>query len=337
MAFRIGKVEIPRRVLLAPMAGVTDSAFRRLCKRFGAGLVYTELVSSMGLVHRDERTFELVRFHPEERPAAVQIFGARPREMSEAARFVEEELQPDILDINLGCSVPKMGKSGGGAYLCRDLPLLREVLEAVRKAVTIPLAIKIRIGWDDSEPSAFKIARMAQEVGVDALAIHGRTSKQAYSGLADWETIRRVRESVAIPVIGSGDIASFEDAEIRLRESGCAAVMVGRATMGNPWVLGEIAAGLDGRPAPAAPGLDDRERMVLDHLDLVVAEKGDRGILEMRRHLAWYIKGLPHSAAWKQRFVHVSSLDEVQDLVRIYFGQLKEHEAEPSASHPEAA
>lgn len=313
MAFYIGEVKISSRLILAPMAGVTDSSFRRLSKRFGAGMVYTELVSSLGIVHKDKSSLELLSFYPEERPVVAQIFGSRPYEMSEAAKIVLAQFQPDILDINLGCSMPKMGKSGGGAFLCRDLNKLAQVLKAVKKSISIPLTIKIRLGWDDNELTAFPIARMASEFGINAIAVHGRTSRQGYSGYANWELINAIREYVSIPVIGSGDVANTADANVKLASSGCAAVMIGRAAIGNPWVFREI-----------PPTLIERERLILEHLEMTVAAKGYRGLIEMRRYLAWYIKGLPCSNVWKQKFVRIGSIDEAKELVKNYFSFLKD-------------
>lgn len=323
MTFSIGKVSIPSSVVLAPMAGVTDSAFRRLSKRFGIGLIYTELISSIGFVHKDKKTFELAKFHPEERPVAIQIFGSRPYEMSLAAKMIENQLNPDILDINLGCSVPKMGKSGGGAFLCRDIPLLNKILDSVRKAVSMPVTIKIRMGWDNNEITMFEIGKLAESIGIDAIAIHGRTSKQGYSGYADWNTIKQLKSSVSIPVIGNGDIMNHSDALLRMDESVCDAIMVGRGAMGNPWIFREINAALDKKSVPSPPTLWEREKLILEHLAMIVEEKGFHGILEMRRHIGWYIKGLPNSSLWRQQLVHAKTADEMTSLVKRYFLQLQ--------------
>lgn len=332
MALHIRDIVISSPIALAPMAGVTDSVFRRLVKRFGVGLVYTELISCMGIVHGDKRTLELTRFDEEERPIAIQIFGNRPYEMSEAAKIVEYKLQPDILDINLGCSVPKMGKSGGGAFLCRDLSLLEKVFKEVRKAVSIPLTVKIRIGWDEEEVTAFSVAKMAQDLGIDAITIHGRTSKQRYSGRADWESIKSLKETVSIPVIGNGDIATPDEAVMRLESSGCDAIMIGRASIGNPWIFRGVKAALDGGLLSPSPTFSERRDLVLAHLKMAEEERGERGILEMRRHLIWYLKGLPYSAGWKEQFTHVHSFEEVRMLINTYFSQLIERQTESCSS-----
>lgn len=319
--FFIGDLWISNPVILAPMAGVSDSPYRRIVKRYGAGLVYSELISSLGLL-RSRKSLELARFHPEEKPVSLQIFGSRPKEMGEAARILES-LGADLVDINLGCSVPKMSKCGGGACLARNLPLLQQVLESVVKAVKIPVTIKMRKGWDDQEITCFPIAKMAEEAGVKAIAIHGRTSVQGYSGDCDWEAIRKVRELVRIPVIGSGNIVTPADAKKRLEESGCAGIMVGRGLQGAPWLVRQILHYLETGEILPSPSLQERFAVLREHLESSVADVGEKTATEsMRKHLGWYIKGLPHAAAWRERLVRAKGKEDLADLISAYYDLL---------------
>ena len=299
---KIGSVTLTNPVVLAPMAGVTDLPFRLLVKEMGCALVYTEMVSDKGLLHNNEHTFKLLRLDEQERPAALQIFGSEPESMAKAAKVVEQA-GADILDINMGCPTLKIVKNGEGSALMRTPDLAYRILASVVDAVSIPVTVKIRKGWDDASVNAVQIARLAEAAGVSAIAIHGRTREQFYSGQADWNIIKDVKESVSLPVIGNGDIRSPLDAAQMIEKTGCDGVMIGRGAQGNPWLFRQVVHYLATGELLASPGVTERINMALRHLDMLVAYKGEHvGIREMRSHAAWYTKGLPHSAELRLRF-----------------------------------
>jgi len=301
----VGGVVIDPPFVLAPMAGLTDSPMRRVCRRAGASLVWTEMVSAEGIVRGGAKTARLLAFHEDERPIAFQLFGARPDSMG-AAAAVLSRMRPDLIDINAGCPAKKVVRSGSGAALMRDLSLLAEIARAVVEASGLPVAAKIRSGWDDSSVNAAEAARVLADAGISAVAVHPRTRAQGFLGRADWRVIRAVRSSVAIPVIGSGDVRSPEDANRMLDETGCDAVMIGRAAVGNPWVFSEAVALWRGERAPAPPSLADRIRLAASHLDLMVEDKGERtGVLEMRKHLVAYLRGFPGVSALRAELVRI--------------------------------
>ncbi len=299
---KIGSVTLTNPVVLAPMAGVTDLPFRLLVKEMGCALVYTEMVSDKGLLHNNEHTFKLLRLDEQERPAALQIFGSEPESMAKAAKIVEQA-GADILDINMGCPTLKIVKNGEGSALMRTPDLAYRILASVVDAVSIPVTVKIRKGWDDASVNAVQIARLAEAAGVSAIAVHGRTREQFYSGQADWNIIKDVKESVSLPVIGNGDIRSPLDAAQMIEKTGCDGVMIGRGAQGNPWLFRQVVHYLATGELLASPGVTERINMALRHLDMLVAYKGEHvGIREMRSHAAWYTKGLPHSAELRLRF-----------------------------------
>ncbi|MBI2265422.1 MAG: tRNA dihydrouridine synthase DusB, partial [Armatimonadetes bacterium] len=269
---KIGSMSLPSSIVLAPMAGITDSAYRFIARRFGCGLLYSEMISSRALVERNFRTSKMLKIAEWEHPISVQIMGGDPQVMSQAARMVEDA-GADAVDINLGCPVPKVARCGGGAALTRDLPQLARVLEAVVRTVSIPVTVKIRKGWDDSQITAPEVARIAQEVGVAALAIHPRTSRQGYSGQADWGMIAALKAQLSIPVIGSGDVTSPDHAEKLIRETHCDAVMIGRGALGFPWLFSECASRFAGGNA-SPPSLSERLEIALLHMELIVTNGG---------------------------------------------------------------
>lgn len=320
--FYIGNVIIENPVILAPMAGITDSVFRRIAKRFGCSLVYTELISSLGLVYSDSRSFQLARFSPQEKPIAIQIFGDRPEEMASAARIVEE-LGADIVDINLGCSVRKMARSGGGIYLTRNFPLLCNVLARVVESVRIPVTIKLRKGWSDEEITAINIAKEAENIGVAAIAIHGRTGKEGFKKKADWNIVRQLVSALKIPVLGSGDIFQAKDIIERQEQTGCQGIIVARGVLGNPWLIREAVHLTQYNTIIPPPTLEEKKQLILEHIDEMVKEYGEqRGIMQMRKHMAWYIKGMPDSSYWKPKFFSVSTYERMKQLIEIYFSEL---------------
>ena len=296
----IGNVEIKPPVVAAPMAGISNSAFRLLTKEAGAGLVFSEMISAKGLIYNPERTLPLLEFDSREKPIAMQIFGSEPSFMSAAARIIQDR-GADLIDINMGCPVTKVVRGGEGCALMRDPRKAGEIVAAVKEAVSLPVTVKIRKGWDGENINAVEVAKVLEEKGAAAVTVHGRTREQFYGGKADWQIIRQVVEAVGIPVIGSGDIFEPRDALDMLEETGCAAVMVGRGSLGNPWLIGRICAFLEeGRVLPP-PSVEERLAMALRHMELLAELKGEiTGIREMRKHASWYVKGLKGAAAARQ-------------------------------------
>ena len=315
---RIGKLEMFPPLALAPMAGVTNALFRRLFKPFGLGLTVSEFVSAQSLVRMHRRTLEMIDVYPEERPTAVQLHGSDPEVMAQAAAFVEE-CGADIVDINFGCPAPKIVKGGDGAAILRDPDLAVKICEAVRKAVTrVPVTVKMRLGWESDNFTFVEIARRAEAVGIEAFTLHGRYGKQFYKGSADWAHIARLKEVLTVPVIGNGDVSSAADAVRRLRETGVDAIMVGRASLGNPWLIREIAAAMRGEPAPAQPSVGERIDFARLHLDAMVERYGEKsGVLQMRKHLGWYIKGIRDASTLREQINNTPGVDAVRELLDI--------------------
>jgi len=315
---KIGNVELNNNVFLAPMAGVTDAPFRLLCKEQGCGLVYTEMVSAKGLHYNSEKSFNIAKINDEERPAAVQIFGSDPALMAEIAKKLEE-YEPDIIDINMGCPTPKITKNGEGSALMLSPVLVGQIVEAVSKAVSRPVTVKIRKGWDDEHVNAVEIAKIAQESGAAAVAVHGRTRQQFYSGTADWNIIKQVKDTLGIPVIGNGDITSPEKAKEMLDQTGCDAVMIGRGAQGNPWIFNRITTYLRMGELKSEPSPQEKIETLLRHMDMLVELKGERtGVLEMRKHIAWYIKGMNNSSSVKEQVFKITSREAMEKLLREY-------------------
>lgn len=292
----IGNNEINKPVILAPMAGITDLPFRVLCKEQGADLLVSEMVSAKGLLYKNQKTFEMLRILDSERPVAIQLFGSDPDEMARAAKIVQDS-GADFVDVNMGCPVPKVVNNGDGSALMRTPQKAYEVLARMRDALTIPLTVKIRSGWDEDSINATEVAALAEKAGVNFLAIHARTRKQMYQGKADWDIIREVVKTLNIPVVGNGDITCYQDALRMIEHTGCAGVMVGRAAEGNPWIFKQISAGIQGKELPTI-SLQERFATIVRHLHLLVKYKGAViAVKEMRRHAAAYVKGLPNAAA----------------------------------------
>ena len=314
----IGKVGIDNPSVLAPMAGVTDLAFRLLAKEMGCGLVVSEMVSAKGLLYENCRTKDLIRIDPRERPTAIQLFGSVPAELAEAARRVEAS-GADIIDFNMGCPTHKIVRNGEGSALLRFPDLAATILKEMVAAVDIPVTVKIRAGWDAGSIIAVEIARRAEQAGVSAIAVHARTREQFYAGKADWNIIREVKQAVKVPVIGNGDVRTVQDAERLLQETGCDGVMVGRAACGNVWIFRQIATYLkEGRLTPS-PSFAEKAATLLRHLDMLTELKGTHiAIREMRRHAVCYVKGLPKSAELRTHFNQAMERSDFEHILDEY-------------------
>lgn len=312
---KIGNVELENRYILGPMAGVTDLPFRLLCREQGAGLLCMEMVSAKAIMYNNRNTEQLLTIHPDERPVSLQLFGSDPKIMSEMAKRIEERPFA-ILDINMGCPVPKVVKNGEGSALMKDPKLVYEIVSSMVKAIEKPVTVKIRKGFDDDHVNAVEIARIIEEAGAAAVAVHGRTREQYYSGKADWDIIRQVKEAVSIPVIGNGDVTSPERAEELVRRTGCDGVMIARGAQGNPWIFSEMITYEETGVVPPRPGKEELKEMMLRHARLQLEYKGEySGIREMRKHVAWYTKGISGAARLREKINAVESLGELENLL----------------------
>lgn len=314
---QIGDVTLKNNLILAPMAGVTDLPFRLLCARWEVGLACMEMVSAKAIFYKNKNTDELMEIHPQEGAVSLQLFGSDPDIISEMAKKIEHRPFA-VLDINMGCPVPKVVNNGEGSALMKNPLLAGKIIEKTVKAIRKPVTVKIRKGFDEGHVNAVEMARIAQESGASAVAVHGRTREQYYAGSADWDIIRQVKEAVQIPVIGNGDITDGASAEKMLLETGCDGIMIGRAVRGNPWLIGQIRDYLETGAVTEKPSAKEVRETILEHAALQLACKGEYiGIREMRKHVSWYTTGYPHSAKIRQQINEVETMDELKKVMDI--------------------
>ena len=324
MSWYIGNVEIKNKIVLAPMAGISNTSYRKIIKEMGAGLIYAEMVSDKAITFGNEKTLDLLKMDESERPIAQQVFGADVDSFVTAAKRIVEEQHPDILDINMGCPVPKVAiSSQAGSALLKDPNKIYEIVKAVVEAVDIPVTVKMRLGWDNNSINCIEVGKLVEKAGAKAIALHARTRSQGYSGKADWSYIKKLKESVNIPVIGNGDVLTCYDVKRMLDETGCDAVMIGRGVLGNPWLIRDCVNYLENGEEPIEVTPKEKIEMLKRHFDMLVKDKNEKvALLEIRTHALWYIKGLPGSAAIKNQICSTKNKDEMFDILDNYINNL---------------
>ena len=321
--FKIGNIEFDNNIVLAPMAGICNSAFRRICKEMGVGLIYAEMVSDKALVYNSSKTYDMLYMTNYERPIAQQIFGSDKDSFVKAARIVYDKMRPDIIDINMGCPVPKVAvRAQAGAALLKNPDKIYEIVKAVVNEVDIPVTVKIRSGWDSNSINAVEVAQICEKAGASAITVHGRTRAQGYSGKVDYEIIRKVKENVSIPVIGNGDIVDIESAK-KMFDTGVDAIMIGRGVMGNPWLIRDLVNYFGKGLEPVKLSYEDKINMCFKHLEYLMEIKPEKvAVLEMRSHIAWYIKGMPDSVEVKVECFKATTVEEVKSILNKYLDRL---------------
>ena len=324
--WKIGNVEIKNRVVLAPMAGVCNSAFRRIAKEMGCGLIYAEMVSDKAIFYKNQKTLDMLYMTDFERPISQQIFGSDKESFVDAAKYIYENMHPDIIDINMGCPVPKVAlHAQAGSALLKSPEKIKEIVEAVVKSVPIPVTVKIRSGWDQNSINAVEVAKICESAGASAICVHPRTRSQGYSGKADWNIIKEVKEAVSIPVIGNGDIKDIYSAKKMLDETGCDAIMIGRASLGNPWIFREVNEYIENNMVVDKPTPLEKVEMCIKHLEYLKEIKVTKvAVLEIRNHVAWYLKGLKESNEIKNNIYMTKDINEIEKILNDYKIFIKE-------------
>lgn len=319
--WKIGNVEIDNQVVLAPMAGISNSAYRRICKEMGCGLIYAEMVSDKAISFGNKKTLDMLYMTDNERPIAQQIFGTDVESFVVAAKYIEKTMKPDIIDINMGCPVPKVAlRAQAGSALLKNPQKIREIVSAVVAAVNVPVTVKIRSGWDSEHINAIEVAKICEEAGASAITVHPRTRKQGYSGKADWLIIKNVKDNVSIPVIGNGDIKTPEDAKRMLNETGCDAIMIGRGLLGNPWLIRNTLNYLAGRDYEL-PSTEKKIEMCIKHLKYLSETKDEKiAVLEIRSHAAWYLKGIENASLIKNKIYQCNSIRDIMQVLNEFLG-----------------
>ena len=328
MTWKIGNVEIKNQVVLAPMAGYSNTSFRKIIKDMGAGLIFAEMVSDKALVYKNAKTLELLKMSEEERPIAQQIFGSDVESFVEAARIVESVMHPDIIDINMGCPVPKVAVSAqAGSALLKNPDKIKKIVSEVVKAVSVPVTVKIRLGWDESSINCVEVAKVIESAGASAITLHARTRAQGYSGKARWEYIKQVKENVSIPVIGNGDVKTCFDAKRMILETGCDAVMIGRGVLGNPWLIRDCVEYLESGSVPKPVSNQEKIEMMKRHFELLKQDKNEKvALLEIRSNILFYLKGMPGNKEMKTRICEAKSEEDIYSLLNQYLVYLEQRE-----------
>lgn len=326
MKWKIGNVEIKNQVVLAPMAGISNTSYRKIIKEMRAGLIYAEMVSDKALTYGNDKTFDLLKMSEEERPISQQIFGSDITSFVEAAKIVESTMKPDIIDINMGCPVPKVAiKNQAGSALLKNPDKIYEIVKAVVEGVKVPVTVKIRSGWDEKSINAVEVAKVIEKAGASAITIHARTRSQGYSGKADWNIIKEVKEAVSIPVIGNGDVTSPYKAKEMLEMTKCDAVMIGRGVLGNPWLIKECVEYLEKGVIPREVTIEEKIAMMKRHYKLLLEDKNEKlALLEIRSHIIWYLKGLPNSKEMKNKICNCKTSEEIFTTLEEYEKEVKE-------------
>lgn len=324
MEWKIGNITIKNQVVLAPMAGICNSAFRRICKKMGCGLIYAEMVSDKAITFQNQKTLDMLYMTEDERPLVQQIFGSDKESFIIAAKYIYETMHPDIIDINMGCPVPKVAvRAQAGSALLKNPEKIYEIVSAVVKAVPIPVTVKIRSGWDQNHINAVEIAKVVESAGASAICVHPRTRSQGYSGKANWSIIKQVKESVSIPVIGNGDVKTPEDAKRMLDETGCDAVMIGRGVLGNPWLIKNTISYLKDGVYDFDISFDDKIAMILHHLEYLSHLKSEHvATLEIRNHIGWYLKGIPGGIAVKNKIYQTTKIRDIISILSTFKEEL---------------
>ena len=324
MSFKIGNIKIDNPVVMAPMAGISDTSYRKIIKEMGAGLIYAEMVSDKAIAFNNEKTIRMLKMSEEERPIAQQIFGSDKKSFVTAAKKIEELMRPDIIDINMGCPVPKVAlKAQAGSALLKDVNKIKEIVSAVVNAVSVPVTVKIRSGWDEAHINAVEVAKAVEEAGASAIAIHARTRSQGYSGKANWDLIKEVKENVSIPGIGNGDVTTVEDFKHMMEYTGCDAVMIGRGCIGNPWFINDCVNTFNNKPLKEVT-INEKIDLIKRHLTMLIEDTNEKvAILEMRTHLMYYFKHFPNSKPYKVALCKAKNKEEVFKVLDDYIKKIE--------------